>query len=302
MTPCPDPLGVHGGDGARHARALGIGVEEILDLSASLNPLAPDVAPIVRGVLGAVGRYPDPLLATEALAGAIGVDPGHLLLTNGGAEAISLVARRLGGTVHEPEFSLYPRTGGPTWRSNPNNPLGCLAASDATAGVWDEAFWPLATGTWSRGDHQRGSVVVGSLTKLFACPGLRIGYLVADGDLVDHMRHDQPAWSVGGLACEALPVLLDEVDLVAWCRGVAELRAELVASLVERGLRVRDAAAPWVLVDDAAGLRASLLRHAVVVRDCGSFGMAGTVRIAVPRHDQLGYLLGALDSVLSERI
>jgi hypothetical protein len=85
--------------------------------------------------------------------------------------------------VQPPEFSLYARhlqalrREAGRWQSNPNNPTGELAAPDAEAAVWDEAFWSLATGTWTRGDADRGAVVVGSLTKLFACPGLRVGYV-----------------------------------------------------------------------------------------------------------------------------
>ena len=72
------------------------------------------------------------------------VDPDRLLLTNGGAEAIALVGAELGGRVEEPDFALYPRGGGPLWRSNPHNPTGRLARGPAD--VWDEAFYPLATG------------------------------------------------------------------------------------------------------------------------------------------------------------
>lgn len=74
--------------------------------------------------------------------------------------------------VCEPEFALHPRGDGPRWRSNPHNPSGLLAGPAETAAVWDEAFYPLATGRWTRGDP--GAVVVGSLTKLLACPGTGI--------------------------------------------------------------------------------------------------------------------------------
>ena len=84
------------------------------------------------------------------------------MLTNGGAEAIALVAAELGaGEVVDPEFSLYRRhlptvaAGAGRWRSNPSNPLGALAAADDVAAVWDEAFWPLATGTWTRWRRRR---------------------------------------------------------------------------------------------------------------------------------------------------
>ncbi|MHB1582222.1 MAG: aminotransferase class I/II-fold pyridoxal phosphate-dependent enzyme [Acidimicrobiales bacterium] len=286
---------VHGGNGARLAEELGIDPASVLDLSASLCPVAPDPSPAVQRHLGALGRYPDPEAATAALAEAMGVQPEHLLLTNGGAEAIALAGAVLGGTVEEPDFSLYPRAGGPLWRSNPNNPLGTLAPSGAKAGVWDEAFWPLATGTWTRGDHLQGSVVVGSLTKLLACPGLRVGYvLCADDALMWQIRRRQPEWSVNGLAADALADLLRPVDLPAWSSQTAALRDQLADLLRSHELAVHAGDGPWVLVDRSGSLRAKLLTEGIAVRDCASFGMGGTVRIAVPRPDQFGRLERAL--------
>jgi histidinol-phosphate/aromatic aminotransferase/cobyric acid decarboxylase-like protein len=273
------------------ARALGLDPAAILDLSLSLNPLAPDPLPVVARHVTTVGRYPDAGEATDALAAAIGVHPGHLLLTNGGAEAIALVAAELGGVVSEPEFGLHPRWGGPLWRSNPHSPSGLLARPEERVGVWDEAFYPLATGSWTRGDA--GVPVVGSLTKLLACPGLRLGYVLAEPELVDSCRERQPAWSVGGPAAAALPELLDRVDLAGWAAGIAALRAELADLLGSHGLAVRPSDANWLLVE-AGGLREALAPHGVVVRDCASFGLPGVTRIAVPSAEGLERLDAAL--------
>lgn len=283
------PAGPHGGDGARLARALGI---DVLDLSQSLNPVAPDPAPVVARHLDALARYPDPAEATCALATTMGVAPGRLVLTNGGAEAIGLVAAELGGgSVVEPEFSLYPRGGGPRWRSNPHSPSGLLAPADATAGVWDEAFYPLATGAWTRGDD---AWIVGSLTKLLACPGLRIGYVLApDETAATAVRARQPRWSVNGLACAALPDLLAPVDLPSWRDEVAGLRSALVDILAAAGFRAEASDACWVLVE-APGLRERLAPRGVAVRDCSSFGLPHHVRIAVPDPAGLSRLQEAL--------
>jgi histidinol-phosphate/aromatic aminotransferase/cobyric acid decarboxylase-like protein len=292
---------VHGGDGARLAAALGIPAGRVLDLSASLNPLAPDPAPVVARHLDAVGRYPDPGPAAAALAAAMGADPDRLVLTNGGAEAIALVAAAQGtGWVEEPEFSLYRRhlaqvePGAPRWRSNPHNPTGRLAGAAERAAVWDEAFWPLATGTWTRGDTRTGSVVVGSLTKLLACPGLRVGYVLCpSAALARRLRAVQPEWAVNGLVASALPELLDAVDLDGWSRELARLRESLCGVLRRAGFEPQPSDANWVLVH-APGLRAHLAGHAISVRDCRSFGLAGTVRIAVPGEAGLERVAAAL--------
>jgi histidinol-phosphate/aromatic aminotransferase/cobyric acid decarboxylase-like protein len=279
--------GEHGGDGARLAAALGVPPDAVLDLSASLNPVAPDLIPTAGRYLGALMRYPDPQPATRSLAAAMNVEPGRLLLTNGSAEAIALLAAELGaGWIDEPDFSLYRRhlpaidPAGPRWRSNPHNPSGRLAEPAEQAGVWDEAFWPLATGTWTRGDG--GAIVIGSLTKLLACPGLRIGYVCsADEDLIDRLARRQPRWAVNGLAAAALPELLASVDLPGWAAQIVRLRDELASTLHTHGLEPQPSDANWLLVR-CPGLRHRLAGEGILVRDCASFGLPDTVRIAVP--------------------
>jgi histidinol-phosphate/aromatic aminotransferase/cobyric acid decarboxylase-like protein len=295
------PAGEHGGDGARLARSLGIAAADVLDLSASLNPVAPDPAPVVARHLDRLREYPDAVDATAALAAALSVDASRVLLTNGGSEAIALVAGELGaGWVDEPDFSLYRRhlpsleRGAPRWRSNPHNPSGRLAADGERAAVWDEAFYPLAAGRWTTGAADDGAVVLGSLTKLFACPGLRIGYVLANPDLIRRVAVRQPRWSVNGLALGAVPDLLDSADLPRWASAVATLRAELVEVLAAHGLAPLASDANYVLVPGAVGLRDRLATKAILVRDGASFGLADHVRIAVPDPDGLCRLAAAL--------
>ncbi|ANS79541.1 L-threonine 3-O-phosphate decarboxylase [Serinicoccus hydrothermalis] len=274
------------------ARALGLDPQDLLDLSQTMNPLAPPVEQLVAGHLEALRRYPDDRDATHQLAQALGVEPERVLLTNGGSEAIALVAAELGGGIRsEPDFGLHPRSpDGPRWRSDPHSPTGRLAAPGERADVWDEAFYALATGRWTAG---RPDVVVGSLTKTFSCPGLRLGYVVADPDLIGRLRDRQPHWPVSTLALAVLPDLLAAADLPGWARGIRGLRSELVALLRGHGLETKDTDAPWVLVH-RAGLREALAPHGVLVRDCASFGMPGVARVAVPDARGLERLASAL--------
>jgi len=279
------PPGPHGGDGERIARALGLNPDSLLDLSASLNPVAPDVVRMAAHHLGSLRRYPDAAPARRLLAEAIGVGPERLLLTNGGAEAISLLGELLGGRVEEPEFSLHPRG---------KAPAGLLAGPEERADVWDEAFFPLATGEWSRHDSA-AMAVVGSLTKLFACPGLRFGYVIAEPDLIAALEARQPEWAVGGLELALLPELLAGADLAGWSQKIAVLRAELVALLARHGVPTYPSDANFLLCDSPPGFRDQLLGQRIVVRDCTSFGLPAQVRIAVPDHDGIERLSAALD-------
>src|SRR5215218_4315618 len=104
---------VHGGDAVTVARTLGVDPSSILDLSASLNPLAPPVEAVAASRLDTLARYPDDAeraAATALVAAAIGVDADRVVLTNGAAEAIAVVAAEHPvGDVVAPEFSLYER-------------------------------------------------------------------------------------------------------------------------------------------------------------------------------------------------
>lgn len=300
MIPAQIPApGAHGGDGDRLARALGLERAEVLDLSQSLNPFAPDAAAFVAAHLDAARTYPDPGPATAVLAATLGVDVDRVLLTNGGAEAIALVAAELPvGCVEDPEFSLYGRhlrdraPDAPRWRSNPNNPTGRLAHPGETAAVWDEAFYPLATGQWSRGDD---ALIVGSLTKVFACPGLRIGYVVApEPETIQRLRSRQPMWSVSTVACAVLPDLIAAAELPEWATAIRRARDDLTAVLRAYALGPEPSDANFLLVRRAPGLRAHLARRAVLVRDTASFGITDGVRIAVPDSTRLDRLVDAL--------
>jgi histidinol-phosphate/aromatic aminotransferase/cobyric acid decarboxylase-like protein len=301
VTAVPPP-GAHGGDGARVAAALGRAPDAVLDLSASLNPFAPDIPSLAAPHLASLRRYPDVDEAEALVAQALELPRRRLVLTAGGAQAIALVAEHLGvGWVDEPDFSLYARhlpsldPAAPRWRSDPHNPSGRLATPGDRSAVWDEAFLPLSAGAWTRA---RPGWALGSLTKAFACPGLRLGFAVApDEPAATALRRRRPAWAVSSLACAVVPDLLERADPRVWTDHIARARAELVAVLAARGWTAVAADAPWVLVPRAAGLRDALATQAVVVRDCASFGLADHVRIAVPDADGLAMLDRALATV-----
>jgi histidinol-phosphate/aromatic aminotransferase/cobyric acid decarboxylase-like protein len=179
-------------------------------------------------------------------------------------------------------------------RSNPNNPTGRLAGAGDIAAVWDEAFYPLAAGVWSRGDVAAGraAMAIGSLTKVFACPGLRVGYVHADPAVIARLADRQPRWALNGLAAALVPDLLARADLPAWAAATTRRRAALTAAIP--GVEPSDANFVLVRVEEgAAAARARLARHGVLVRDCTSFGLPGHIRVAVPDEAGLARLVDA---------
>jgi cobyrinic acid a,c-diamide synthase len=180
---------------------------------------------------------------------------------------------------------------------NPTNPTGVLhprALLDALGRpgrvvVVDEAFMDAVVGEPESltSTPQAGVLVLRSLTKTWAVPGVRAGYVVGDAALVDELSRQQPPWSVSTPAAAAM-VACCSPDALAESRARAELvagwREVLVRSLTEHGLPpLGDPATPFVLVRGPLGLRDRLREHGFAVRRGDTFPGLGPawVRIAV---------------------
>ncbi|MCL6612271.1 MAG: threonine-phosphate decarboxylase CobD [Peptococcaceae bacterium] len=106
----------HGGNIGRAAREYGLSEKQIIDFSASINPLgpAPGVYRAVTEALWRIKHYPDPGCGDlpRLLADYLGVGRENLLLGNGGAELIYILPRALKirrALVAAPTFSEYAR-------------------------------------------------------------------------------------------------------------------------------------------------------------------------------------------------
>lgn len=105
---------VHGGLNARELESLGLCPEEVLDFSASINPLG--TAPGVREALRSLppDAYPDRscLKLRRALGSHLDIPPDSILVGNGSTELIHLVARAFLGpddtaVIFAPTFGEY---------------------------------------------------------------------------------------------------------------------------------------------------------------------------------------------------
>jgi threonine-phosphate decarboxylase len=106
----------HGGNVHEACRILGIGLDEVMDFSASINPLGmPDgVAKTMAINLLTAVHYPDPEAGrfSEAVSNAYGIDKGKVICANGSTELIFLIPRALrpeNVLIPYPTFSEYER-------------------------------------------------------------------------------------------------------------------------------------------------------------------------------------------------
>ncbi|MBI2400365.1 MAG: aminotransferase class I/II-fold pyridoxal phosphate-dependent enzyme, partial [Deltaproteobacteria bacterium] len=108
------PKDIHGGDIWQASRLRGASPEELLDFSASINPLGfpQSCRKALTNAIKSIPPYPDPFSTAlkEAIAGfhAVGID--EVVPANGSNEIISIIPRLLKNgpaLIVEPAFSEY---------------------------------------------------------------------------------------------------------------------------------------------------------------------------------------------------
>ncbi len=153
-----------------------------------------------------------------------------------------------------------------------------------------------------------GLVVVRSLTKTWALAGLRIGYLLADADLVAQLADALPRWPVStpalaaAVACASPRAVAEEAVLAG---ELAADRAHLVAGLrAVAGVRVVGSpASSFVLikVGGGAAVREGLRSRGYAVRRGDTFPGLGPdwLRVAVRDPDTSDAFVAALRETLA---
>jgi threonine-phosphate decarboxylase len=299
----------------------------ILDFSANVNflGLPAGVRTLLADAASHVDRYPsaDAAPLREALARQYRVPKECVLAGNGASELIYLAAalfRGSGGRVVTPAFTEYEdaceaygiRLGAAapdvTFVGNPSSPEGRLRSRDEILSlpgirIVDEAFIDFAGGRESLLEAATADprvIVLRSLTKFYALPGLRIGFVVAVPETILKLRLLQPPWSVNQLAQLAGVASLEDAAYAArTLRELPPVREELRSGLADLGLDPFPSQANYLLcrVPDAGALERRLKARGIAVRNCDSFsGLEPNrfVRIAVRAREENLRLLAAL--------
>jgi threonine-phosphate decarboxylase len=147
-------------------------------------------------------------------------------------------------------------------------------------------------------------IVLRSMTKLFAIPGLRLGYLVAHQDRVECLNQYKEPWTVNVFAQIAGEMLLDETDYVRKTRKLVKSEREFLFNQLKQlsWLTPFPSTANFLLVRiegkdlHATILREKLMKKGILIRNCSNFvGLDESFfRIAVKKRDENLKLISAL--------
>lgn len=349
----------HGGGIEQAAAELQRPVAELLDFSASINPLGMPTAVRVAaaGALDSAIYYPEIYAGSfvAALAAHHQLDPRHLLPGNGSTPLFALLARTLRprrALIVRPAFSEYQRAlelAGTEIDvfdlrpeenfaldtvqlqqqlrpetdllliANPGSPSGSrIEASTLLTLVRslrekvivaiDEAFIDFCpdASILQAVNTEPNLYVFRSLTKFYAIPGLRAGYLAGPQAGIARLADEAEPWALSTVAIAAAKAALiaaeyREKSLLL----IPKLRAQLADGLEKLGLQVFPAAANYLLVrldqsraDDVVNI---LRQQGILLRSCSNFPpLDGRyLRVAVRTAAENQRLLEALERLFT---
>ena len=266
--------------------------------------------------LSTICSYPEPMpysLESE-IARRYSLTPRQVCVTNGATEAIYLIAQVFQGRISAvlgPTFSEYadacrvhrhkvkpfysldalPEDAELVWICNPNNPTGEVRNKEDPKALVDshpdklfifDQSYEYFTLKSLLGIKEAASfpnvILLHSMTKQYAIPGLRVGYFTASEGLTDDVRCRRMPWSVNSLAIEAAKYLLEEGDGIS--ADIPQLLAErerLTNLLLATGmLEIWPTDTHYMLIKLRMGKAAALkdflaVNHGILIRDASNF-------------------------------
>ncbi|MCT4613810.1 MAG: histidinol-phosphate aminotransferase family protein [Marinifilaceae bacterium] len=282
----------------------------------------------LRDNLSLISNYPEPdsEKLRNSLASFHNLSSDNIITTNGSAEAFYMIANyyvNKKSTVFIPSFAEYQDAcisafhkidyvsscdckkyeTDLIWIGNPNNPNGrvlsqkqiedlCIENKSSII-IVDEAYAELCQdfeSSISLVNTLDNLVVIKSLTKLFAIPGLRLGYIVSNSKLINKLRTKLIPWTVNSLAnCVGNFIIDNYKELMPDVKPILE-ESSRVQSLISEieGVKVHCSNTNYFLIEFEEKISKRLKEvlindFGILVRDSSNFKSLDEkyIRIAV---------------------
>lgn len=208
---------------------------------------------------------------------------------------------------------------------NPNNPTGQLLKKEALVKLTemaaacrvdvlvDESFLDFrqdraAYSVVELAGQYPNLVVISSLTKMFAIPGLRLGYGVCSRELARLFEYHKDTWNVNLLAQVAgVAALADDEYIAKTRRNTERTLAEMEAMLQHiSGVKVYPPAVNFVLLQlkrpciTSKKLQEGMKKNGILIRDCSNYPGLGDkyIRLAIRDSESNRQVIGILAKCL----
>lgn len=209
------------------------------------SPLMAKLAESVSAVTGY--PEPEPISVEKRLANINLCQTSQVIATNGATEAIYIIAKNFSkcrSAIFAPSFREYqdackmydhqitffdsilniPADSDLVWLCNPNNPTGnvipintlkkTVETNQSKIFIVDQAYsdyTSLPVISAKDAVYMNNVILLGSMTKRFAVPGLRIGYAISNYLIIKNLKQWRMPWSISGLAIKGASYLLDNI-------------------------------------------------------------------------------------------
>lgn len=288
--------------------------------------------------LDTIRSYPEPSAATleRMIAADCGISPDEVLVTSGAVDAIYLIAQawRDAGTCHviQPTFREYEdacrvfgyqeqEDGALCWLCNPNNPTGSVLPASEVMALAERHRWLVVDQSYE--DYTMSPllapaeavkcdnvILLHSMTKRYAVPGLRLGFITARAGIISLLREQYRPWAINALSLEAGKWLVERgktaiPDLNSYLAETQRLRRALDG--IDR-IGTMETMTNFFLCTiseaTASELKEYLAReHGILIRDASNFtGLTPHhFRIATQSPDQNDALVAAIRFFLNKQ-
>ena len=260
----------------------------------------------LRRHLGLISHYPPPAATDleQLLAKEYNVKEQEVMVTSGATDAIYLIAQTFRDEhtfkVFPPTFSEYEDAcrifgyeeqpdGAVCWICNPNNPTGEVVSNDFISRLSVKHKWVVVDQSYEDYTMEDtmspqeaislGNVIqLRSLTKTYAIPGLRLGFVTAPEYVIRQLRAQFRPWAVNALAVEAGKWLINNhISIISDLKGYLQQTQELRERLLQiEGIEVLPTKTHFMLCTvhphEASELKDYLIRnHHILIRDASNF-------------------------------
>ena len=207
--------------------------------------------------------------------------------------------------------------------ANPNNPTGTYITKDEFEWllsvvprhvliVMDEAYYEYAHFLEDYPDvlsyNRKNTIVLRTFSKGYGLAGFRVGYAIADSNVISYIKKTRLAFEPGSLGQAAALAAFDDQDFLEKSVSIVEQgKRELYTFFDQLGIKYSKSAANFVMIELASEnvafhVTQKLLEHGVILRHIKGFGLPKCIRITIGLPKEMEYFKRLFKEIIEKKL